>query len=78
MRTLERRIDALESALPGECVCERGPGMGLRVIYDHDWDIARRADPEPRCRHCGKPRPVLVIRYVNDWRQVYEEHIEAT
>jgi hypothetical protein len=66
---LERRVANAERRAFGGGCC---PHLAPLVRHENDWHRpARQGVQEPPC-WCGRPRLVIVVSHVRDWRALEE------
>ena len=74
--SVKRRVALLEGADGGDadlCTCERGDGMGRRIVYLDDEGVHPEWRTEPvdnttHCVECSRERETLTITYTRQWR----------
>ena len=74
MNRLERRVVNAERRTFGRGTCPHRPPL---VVYVEDWDGPTKKPPRERPCLCGRPRLRVVIRYVTNWHERYDEEPEA-
>lgn len=68
MHRLTRRVVNMERrTMSGTC-----PHRPPLVVHENDWRPPAKVKPERPC-WCGRPRLRIVVQYVQDWANRYEE-----